>query len=53
MLTPIEARERIYSDSEITELLERALRMGLNLDKGSDLEQLQIPELERLVTVLQ
>ena len=30
-------RERLYSDDEIVELLEKAAAMGLLLDKGSDL----------------
>jgi hypothetical protein len=46
-------RERIYSDTEIVELLEKAQRMGLDLSKGSDLEQLAIGELERLVSTIQ
>jgi len=46
-------RERIYTDAEIVELLEKAARMGLSLDKGSYLEQATIGELERLVTVVQ
>jgi len=46
-------RERIYADEQIVQLLEKAAQMGLVLDKGSDLEQLTIGELERLVTVVQ
>lgn len=45
-------RERLYSDEDIEELLVKAQRMGLNLSKGSDLEHLEIGELERLVTVV-
>jgi len=46
-------RERIYTDEEIVELLEKAAQMGFVLDKGSDMEQYTIGELERLVTVVQ
>jgi len=46
-------RERIYTDAEIVELLEKAARMGLPLDKGSDLEQLAVGELDRLVSTIQ
>ena len=53
MSGPLELRERLYSDDDIEELLLKAQRMGLNLDKGSDLNQLEIGELERLVTVVQ
>jgi hypothetical protein len=53
MSDPHERREHMYSDDEIVELLGKAERMGLNLDKGSDLESLDLGELERLVTVLQ
>lgn len=52
-MTDLRYRERLYSDEEVVELLERAMQMGLNLDKGSDLEALDIGELERLVTVVQ
>lgn len=45
--------ERTYSDSEIVDLLERAERMGLNLDKGSDLEKLTLDELTQLVETRQ
>jgi len=46
-------RERIYGDEEIVELIAKAQRMGLPLDKDSDLANLDIGELERLVTVVQ
>jgi len=46
-------RERLYSDEDIVELLEKAMRMGLCLEKDSNLEALDIGELERLVTVVQ
>jgi len=45
-------RERLFSDEEICELLEKAAAMGFSLEKGSDLEQLSIRELERLVSVV-
>jgi hypothetical protein len=45
--------ERVYSDAEIAELLEKAERMGLNLDKGSDLEKLSLDELAQLVETRQ
>ena len=46
-------RERLFSDEEICELLEKAAALGLSLERGSDLEQLTIGELERLVNVVQ
>jgi hypothetical protein len=52
-MTDLASRERLYSDDDIAELLARAIRMGLNLEKGSDLEAIDIGELERLVTVVQ
>lgn len=42
--------ERLYSDDELVAMLEKAEAMGLNLEKGSDLEKLTIGELERLVS---
>jgi len=45
--------ERTYSNEEIFELLEKAERRGLNLEKGSDLEKLTLEELEKLVNTKQ
>ena len=42
-------RERIYTDEDICELLEKAVAMGFVLERGSELEALTIGELERLV----
>jgi hypothetical protein len=52
-MSDLRQRERLYSDEEVCELLHKAMAMGLNLEKGSDLEYLDIGELERLVTVVQ
>jgi hypothetical protein len=46
-------RERIYTDEEIVELLEKAARMGMPLSQGCELERYSIEELERLVTQVQ
>jgi hypothetical protein len=45
-------RERIFSDEEICDLLERAQALGFSLDKGSELEQLTLAEVERLVNAV-
>jgi len=45
--------ERLYSDEEICELLEKAQAMWLSLEKGSELEQITLGDLERLVTQVQ
>lgn len=45
--------ERVYSDAEIVELLAKVELMGLNLDKGSDLECLTLDELAQLVETRQ
>lgn len=42
-------REQIYTDTEIVDLLEKAYAMGLDLRKGSELEQYTIGELDRMV----
>lgn len=41
--------DRIYTEEEIIELLDRADRLGLSLESGSDIEKLTIADLERLV----
>jgi hypothetical protein len=43
--------ERLYTESEICDLLEMAEALGLNLDKGSPLEKMTIEDLERLLNV--
>jgi hypothetical protein len=45
----VEDRDRFFSDAEIFDLLEKAEAAGFNLEKGSDLEQLSLGELDRLV----
>ena len=45
--------ERMYSDDEIVELIQKAAMMGFSLEKGSPLEQLTIGDLERLVNECQ
>jgi hypothetical protein len=52
-MSDLAKRERLYSDEDVVELLQKAMAMGLNLEKGSDLAMLEIGELERLVTVVQ
>jgi hypothetical protein len=52
-MSDLDNRERLYSDQDIVELLQKAERMGLDLSKGSYLEQLPIGELERLVSTIQ
>jgi hypothetical protein len=42
-------RERIWSDEEIVELLEKAAAMGLPLDQGCELERYSVSELDRMV----
>ncbi len=41
--------DRIYTEEEIVDILEKASQLGLSLDPGSDLEKLTVAELERLV----
>ena len=41
--------ERIYTDGEIVEMLEKAEAMGYSMEKGSELEQCTIGDLDRLV----
>jgi len=54
MKGPLSVRsEHVYFDSEVEDLLEKAERMGLNLDKGSDLEKLTLDELAQLVETRQ
>jgi hypothetical protein len=52
-MSDLRNRERLYSDDDIVALLQKAERMGLDLSKGSDVEQLAIGDLEQLVTVVQ
>jgi hypothetical protein len=52
-MSDLRQRERLYSDEDIVELMQKAQSMGLDLDKGSDLEQLAIGDLERLVSTIQ
>lgn len=42
--------EHLYSEEDIVDLLTKASEMGFSLEDGSELEQLTIAELERLVT---
>lgn len=53
MTNPAELRERMYSDEEIVELVQKAICMGLPVDTDKGLANLNIGELERLVTVVQ
>ena len=46
-------RDRIISDEELCELLEKAAALGFSLERGSELEKLSFDELERLVNVRQ
>jgi hypothetical protein len=48
-----DTRERIWSDEEIVELLEKAAAMGLPLDQGCELERYSISELDRMVNQVQ
>lgn len=48
-----DTRERLWTDSEITDLLARAHEMGMDLSHGSDIEMYTLSELERLVTAVQ
>lgn len=43
--------EHLYTYSEVADLLDKAEKLGFSLDKGSELEELTVRELERLVTV--
>ena len=52
-ISSAQSRERIFSDEEICDLLERAAALGFSLDKGSELEQLSICELEKLISLRQ
>jgi len=46
-------RDRIVTDEEIVELLQKAQAMGFDLEKDSDLEKYTFAEVERMVTVRQ
>jgi len=46
-------RERSFSDEEICELLEKAAALGFSLERGSELEQLSLAEIERVINVMQ
>lgn len=41
--------ERLYSEEQVIELLEKALAMGFCLDKGSELEGLTVHQLDLLL----
>lgn len=43
---------KIYSLEEVADLLQKAKDLGLNLEAGSDLEELTIAELASLVNYL-
>jgi len=45
--------ERLYSEEEVIELLEKAEAIGLNLDAGSPLEKMTVADLDRLINVKQ
>lgn len=45
--------DRVWTESEIEDLLERAVDRGFSIEKGSELEQLSLSQLERLVTTKQ
>jgi len=44
-----EDRERIYSDSEVSDLVQKALAAGLIVDEKGCFEELTIGDLDRLV----
>jgi len=46
-------RERRFSEEEVCDLLEQAAALGFSLEKGSELEQLTLCEIGRLVNTLQ
>lgn len=41
-----------YTHGEVCDLLEKAERMGISLDKGSELEGLTVKQLDNLVNVV-
>lgn len=41
--------DHLYTHSEVVDLLEEAERLGFSLDKGSELENLTVRDLEHLV----
>jgi hypothetical protein len=45
--------EHLYTHSDVCELLEKAEAMGFSLEKGSELENLTVGDLERIVTLRQ
>ena len=45
--------DRLYTHSDVCDLLEEAERQGFSLEAGSELENLTVAELERLVKVKQ
>ena len=45
--------DRTYSDDEICELLEKAELLGFSLEKGSELENLSLDQLAKLVETRQ
>jgi len=48
----MEYLDKYYTHQEIVDLLEKAERLGFDLEAGSWLEQLTIAELDRLVNVV-
>ena len=42
--------EHLYSCEEVADLLDKAEALGFSLEKGSELENMTVAELERLVT---
>ena len=45
--------EHYYTAKELCELLDRAEQLGFSLEAGSELENMTVAELERLVTNIQ
>jgi len=53
MIGPRNSRERLYSDEEICELIQKAKLMGLPIDTDREMAEMEIGELERLVSTIQ
>jgi len=45
--------EHLYTHSDVCDLLERAEELGFSLEKGSELENLTVGQLEQLVRTKQ
>lgn len=43
----------LYTHSEVCDLLEKAENLGFSLDRGSELEQLTVRQLDKLVNQVQ